>query len=69
MDPSLTVGVPQMGGRDLAGKFLENQQLAPDVMAVLRPEDAAAGRDTQLEAAVKVLLEQLSSKPGVRAAQ
>lgn len=66
IDPTLTVGVPQMGGRDLQDRYLENQQLAPDVLVALRPEDATAGRDTQLEAAVKVLLEQLGAKPGAR---
>jgi tricorn protease len=68
MDPTLTVGVPEMGGRDLNQAFLENQQLPPDVMAVLRPEDAAAGRDTQIEAAVKVLLSQLPA-PAVASTQ
>jgi hypothetical protein len=35
---------------------------------VLRPEDAAAGRDTQIEAAVKVLLSQLPA-PAVASTQ
>lgn len=63
MDPNFTVGVPQMGGRDLKDQFLENQQLEPDIRVPLLPGDAAAGRDTQLESAVKSLLDQIPPKP------
>ena len=61
-DESLVFGIPQMGVKDLNGKYLENNQLEPHIKVAISPEEAAAGRDTQLEAAVNELLNQLDKK-------
>lgn len=52
-------GIPQVGMIDNAGNFMENTQLEPDIRQPLEPEQVAKGRDQQLEAAVRALLEQL----------
>lgn len=58
-DPSLYFGIPVIGYRTAEGNFLENAQLEPDVKVVNTPESVAAGRDLQLERAVRELLGQL----------
>jgi tricorn protease len=58
-DGVLYYGVPQGGMRDMNGNWLENNQLEPDVFVPMLPGDVVAGRDPQLEAAVKLLLEGL----------
>lgn len=50
-------GIPQVGMVDTTGQYLENQQLEPDVRQPNDPGLLSTGRDQQLEAAVKVLLE------------
>ncbi|MBK8497642.1 MAG: PD40 domain-containing protein [Flavobacteriales bacterium] len=50
-------GIPQVGMIDNKGEYLENQQLEPDVRQPLDPGVVSQGRDQQLEAAVKLLLE------------
>lgn len=50
-------GIPQVGMVDTTGKYLENQQLEPDVRQPNEPGLLSTGRDQQLEAAVKVLLQ------------
>ena len=58
-DGVLYYGVPQAGFQDKDGNWLENHQLEPDVFVAMTPADQVAGRDPQLEAAVKILLEEL----------
>lgn len=58
-DGVLYYGVPQGGFQDADGNWLENNQLEPDVFVPMLPGDQVAGRDPQLEAAVKLLLEKL----------
>ena len=48
-------GIPMVGIIDTKGKYLENQQLEPDVKVALDPEVVIKGRDQQLEEAVNVL--------------
>jgi C-terminal processing protease CtpA/Prc len=55
----LVFGIPQMGVKALNGEYLENHQLYPDIQVSISPEDAAAGIDTQIKAAVEELLKQL----------
>jgi Tol biopolymer transport system component/C-terminal processing protease CtpA/Prc len=50
-------GIPQVGMIDNDGNFMENTQLEPDVLQPLDPAEVLKGRDQQLEAAVKLLLE------------
>ncbi len=49
-------GIPMVGILDTKGKYLENQQLEPDIKVALDPEVVITGRDQQLETAVNVLL-------------
>jgi len=61
-DPTIVFGIPQMGVKDLNGNYLENSQLEPDIKVAISPEEAATGKDTQLEAAVNELLKELQGK-------
>ena len=56
IDPSLVFGIPQVTNLAVDGKPLENTQLNPDVIIYNEPSDVEAGRDAQLEGAVKHLL-------------
>ncbi len=56
MDNSLVFGIPQVGCRDLRGTFGENTTLNPDVEIYNSPEDYINGHDTQLERAVKEMM-------------
>ena len=47
---------------DEKGRYLENQELQPDILVFNDPQSMANGRDKQLEAAVKHLLEELDKK-------
>lgn len=65
IDPSLYFGVPIVGYIDENGNYLENQQLEPDVNVML---DylllEREGRDTQIEKAVEVLLQEVDAAKG-----
>ncbi len=58
-DPSLVFGIPEVGMIDNNGEYLENQHLDPDYEVDNDPALEAAGRDQQLETAVRVLLDEL----------
>ena len=45
--------------KDNQGRFLENLQLEPDIRVNNDPASAIQGRDLQLEATVKSLLEEI----------
>lgn len=62
IDPSLVFGIPQVGCVDMEGNYAENHELEPDVLIYNSPEDVLQGRDAQLEAAVKTLLDELPAK-------
>ncbi len=62
VDPSLVFGIPQIGVKDLNGNYLENHQLEPDIKVPIKPEEAEAGIDSQLNAAVSELLKQIGEK-------
>lgn len=61
-DPSLVFGVPVTGYKLADGSYLENQQLEPDVKVANDTDILAAGRDQQLETAVKELLKDIDSQ-------
>ena len=61
-DPSLVFGIPIVGYRTADGGYLENSQLEPDIKVANSPELVITGRDEQLEAAVKALLEEIDSQ-------
>ncbi|MDV7402722.1 hypothetical protein RZS08_65470, partial [Arthrospira platensis SPKY1] len=60
IDPTIYFGIPQVGVADMQGVLQENTQLMPDVMVPQTKSLVVKGRDEQLEAAVKVLLEELN---------
>lgn len=62
IDPSLVFGIPQVGCVDMEGNYAENHELEPDVLIYNFPADVLQGRDAQLEAAVKTLLDELPAK-------
>ncbi len=51
---------------DEHGWDVENHGVDPDVEVIISPDDWAAGRDTQLETAVKLALEALRQRPAAR---
>ncbi len=60
-DGKIVFGIPQIGMLDLDdGSYLENTELEPDYRVPFTAEDAAAGRDPQLEKAVEVMLETIA---------
>lgn len=61
-DPTLYFGIPVVGYRKADGTYLENDQLNPDIDVENSKELVVTGRDEQLEAAVKALLEQIDQK-------
>lgn len=61
-DPMLYFGIPVVGYRTSEGKYLENLQLEPDIQVPFRYEESENGRDTQLEAAVKALLQEIDNR-------
>ena len=62
IDPTLIFGIPQVGFRDMNGKYQENKQLNPDIMVNNTPDSMEEGRDLQIEAAVKHLLEEVQKE-------
>lgn len=57
IDPTIYFGIPMGGWRPIDEPFLENNQMEPDIKVQNKPGVMAAGRDQQLEEAVKSLLE------------
>lgn len=57
IDPSIYFGIPQVTNVSNDGTILENHQLNPDVIIYNAPADLEAGKDAQLEGAVKRLME------------
>lgn len=58
IDPTLVFGIPQVGVSDMQGRYLENLELQPDIVVYNTPEDMVSGHDTQLERAVKEMLQE-----------
>lgn len=56
IEPSIVFGIPQVTNIDNNGQPLENRQLDPDVLIYNSPELLEKGVDSQLEGAVKHLL-------------
>jgi C-terminal processing protease CtpA/Prc len=59
IDPSIVFGVPQTTVTDINGNALENQQLMPDIEVYNSPEERLVGKDAQIEAGVKHLLQEV----------
>ena len=58
-DNTIRWGVPPMGVKDVAGKYLENYQTEPDIKVMNEYEEVSKGKDQQLEAAVKELIKEI----------
>lgn len=56
IDPSILFGIPQVAIQDMRGKYLENNELKPDIEIYNSPEDVLQGKDRQLERAVSELM-------------
>lgn len=59
IDDSMYFGIPIIGYMQENGRYLENNQLEPDVLIYNTPEQIVKGEDAQLKAAVEELLRQL----------
>lgn len=57
IDPRIYFGIPQVTSLDRTGRPLENQQLDPDILIYNTPDKLLKGCDTQLETAVRHLME------------
>ncbi|WP_339684549.1 S41 family peptidase [uncultured Nonlabens sp.] len=57
IDPTIYFGIPMGGWRPIDEPFLENNQMEPDIKVQNMPGMLSAGRDQQLQEAVKSLLE------------
>ncbi len=55
-------GIPQLGAKDQATGWYENSEIVPDLLVFNAPDEIAAGRDAQLEAAVQRMLKDLPPK-------
>lgn len=64
IDQSLYFGIPIVGYIDSHDRYLENQQLEPDVKVRFDYQKAAQGHDTQIEKAVQVLLQECDQAKG-----
>lgn len=59
IDPTIVFGIPMIATMGLDGVVTENTQFEPDVKVALPYEAALSGKDPQLEAAVKGLLQEV----------
>ena len=57
LNGSIKYGIPQIGAKDRQTGWFENSETVPDILVYNKPDDIAAGRDPQLEAAVQRLLQ------------
>lgn len=55
-------GIPQVGVTGKDGRYLENQDLIPDVIVYNTPETLLQGRDLQIEKAVEVMLQEADAR-------
>ena len=59
IDPTMVFGIPMIATIGKEGRPTENLQVEPDIRVPLPYEDFLAGRDPQLEAAVKEMLKEI----------
>jgi C-terminal processing protease CtpA/Prc len=50
------VGLPEVAVKDMSGKYLENQDLYPDVIVYQTPEERLKDDDVQLKKTIDTLL-------------
>ncbi|MDM8161012.1 S41 family peptidase [Labilibaculum sp. K2S] len=61
-DPTLYFGMPMVGVKDTKGKYIENQQIEPDIKVRNDYEVVTKGDDQQLKKAVESLLKEIDNK-------
>jgi Tol biopolymer transport system component/C-terminal processing protease CtpA/Prc len=59
IDPTIVFGIPMVATIGKEGRPTENLQVEPDIKVPLKYEEFLAGKDAQLEAAVKLMLESI----------
>jgi tricorn protease len=59
LNKDIKYGIPQLGAKDRRSGWFENSETVPEILMYNTPEDIAAGRDAQLEAAIDDLLKKL----------
>ncbi len=60
-DNAMHFSVPTLGVKDLEGRYLENSQTQPDIEVMNTYDTVAAGRDQQLEAAIRALMKDINA--------
>lgn len=59
-----TVTPPQFGEYSMDGRWvIEGRGVEPDIVVVNMPKDVLAGKDTQLDRAIEVILEKIKNEP------
>ncbi len=61
IDPTIIFGIPQVTNVAMDGTILENHQLNPDIIIYNAPADIEKGIDSQLEGAVRHLMQKTSN--------
>lgn len=63
IDPTLVFGIPQVGVVGIKeGKYLENQDIEPDILVYNDPASVLRGEDRQLEEAVRHMMSEISAE-------
>jgi tricorn protease len=62
LNGKIKYGIPQLGAKDRNSGWFENSETVPDILIYNTPDDMAAGRDPQLEAAVARLMKDLPNQ-------
>ena len=61
INPAIIFGIPQVGNWDTKDqRYIENNQIEPDILIYNDPVSVLTGRDLQLEAAVEEMLKQIN---------
>ena len=62
INSNIVFGIPQVGSWGIReGRYLENDQLEPDILVYNTPAEVVSGTDKQLEAAVKEMLKEIEN--------
>lgn len=56
IDPTIVFGIPEVGMKDMQGRYLENLELQPDIEIYNTPESQLRGEDQQLVRAVEEMM-------------
>jgi tricorn protease len=59
LNRDIKYGIPQLGAKDRISGWFENSETVPEIVIYNTPDEIAAGRDAQLDAAIDDLLKKL----------